>query len=456
MDALLSVVKSINSVLWGYILVFMLVGTGIFFTFKLKFVQVKKFGKGWKQLLGGFSLHGKKAGKEGMSSFQALATAIAAQVGTGNLAGAATAILSGGPGAIFWMWVSAFFGMATIFAEAILAQKYREKGDDGQVVGGPAYYIKNGLHNKYLAGFFSVTIIIALGFIGNMVQANSIADSFKTAFNIPAYVTGIVVAIIAALIFMGGIGRIASFTEKVVPLMAIGYLIVGLIIMITHYYNIPMAFKMIFEGAFNPQAVTGGLIGATVKESVRYGVSRGLFSNEAGMGSTPHAHAVAKVNHPVEQGMVAIVSVFIDTFLVLTMTAMVILTTGSINPEGVKLKGIQLTQYAFTNALGAFGNPFVAICLFFFAFSTIVGWYYFGETNIRFLFGSKGLTPYRILVTAFVFLGSLLSVDLVWELADLFNGIMVIPNVIALIGLSSVVSKTLKEYDDGLVKGLYK
>lgn len=452
MDALLNIVKSINSVLWGYILVFMLVGTGIFFTFKLKFVQIKKFNKGWKQLFGGFSLHGEKAGKEGMSSFQALATAIAAQVGTGNLAGAATAILAGGPGAIFWMWVSAFFGMATIFSEAILAQKYREKGDDGQIVGGPAYYIKNGLHNKYLAGFFSVTIIIALGFIGNMVQANSIADSFNTAFNIPAYVTGIIVAIISALIFIGGIGRIASFTEKVVPLMAIGYLIVGLIIMITHYYNIPAAFKMIFEGAFNPQAVTGGLIGATVKESVRYGVSRGLFSNEAGMGSTPHAHAVAKVNHPVEQGMVAIVSVFIDTFLVLTMTAMVILTTGSINAEGVKLKGIQLTQYAFTNALGAFGNPFVAICLFFFAFSTIVGWYFFGEANIRFLFGSKGLTPYRILVVVFVFLGSLLSVDLVWELADLFNGIMVIPNVIALIGLSSVVSKTLKEYDDGLVK----
>lgn len=452
MGALLSIVKGINGILWGYVLIFMLVGTGIFFTFRLKFVQIKKFKAGWKQLFGNFSLKGKKAGKEGMSSFQAVSTAIAAQVGTGNLAGAATAILAGGPGAIFWMWLSAFFGMATIFSEAVLAQKFKEKSDDGQVVGGPAYYIRKGLNNKFLAGFFSVSIIIALGFIGNMVQANSISDSFKTAFNIPVIITGIIIAIIAGCIFIGGISRIASFTEKVVPLMAIAYLACGVIIMITHYYNIPLAFRMIFEGAFNPKAVTGGLIGATVKQAVRYGVARGLFSNEAGMGSTPHAHAVAKVDHPVQQGMVAIISVFIDTFLVLTMTVMVILTTGSLNAEGVKLKGIQLTQFAFNNALGTFGNPFVAICLFFFAFSTIVGWYFFGEANIRYLFGSKGIKPYRLVAVIFVFFGSLLSVDLVWELADLFNGIMVIPNVIALIGLSSIVAKSLDDYNKNFIK----
>lgn len=451
MNILLDAVKSINGILWGYILIFMLVGTGIFFTFRLKFVQVKKFKAGWKQLFGNFSLKGKKAGKDGMSSFQAVSTAIAAQVGTGNLAGAATAILAGGPGAIFWMWVSAFFGMATIFSEAVLAQKFKQKGDDGQVVGGPAYYIRQGLNNKFLAGF-SVSIIIALGFIGNMVQANSISDSFKTAFSVPVWITGIIVAVIAGCIFIGGISRIASFTEKVVPTMAIAYLACGVIIMITHYYNIPMAFRMIFEGAFNPKAVTGGLIGATVKQAVRYGVARGLFSNEAGMGSTPHAHAVAKVDHPVQQGMVAIVSVFIDTFLVLTMTVMVILTTGSLNAQGVKLKGIQLTQFAFNNALGAFGNPFVAICLFFFAFSTIVGWYFFGEANIRYLFGSKGIKPYRVIAVIFVFLGSLLSVDLVWELADLFNGIMVIPNVIALIALSPIVARSLKDYDENFLK----
>ena len=452
MNILLSAVKSINGILWGYVLIFMLVGTGIFFTFRLKFVQVKKFKAGWKQLFGNFSLKGKKAGKEGMSSFQAVSTAIAGQVGTGNLAGAATAILAGGPGAIFWMWLSAFFGMSTIFSEAILAQKFKEKGDDGQVVGGPAYYIRKGLNNKFLAGFFSVSIIIALGFIGNMVQANSISDSFKTAFSVPVWITGIIIAVIAGCIFIGGISRIASFTEKVVPIMAIAYLVCGIIIMITHYYNIPMAFRMIFEGAFNPKAVTGGLIGATIKQAVRYGVARGLFSNEAGMGSTPHAHAVAKVDHPVQQGVVAIVSVFIDTFLVLTMTVMVILTTGSLNAEGVKLKGIQLTQFAFNNALGTFGNPFVAICLFFFAFSTIVGWYFYGEANIRYLFGSKGIKPYRLIAVIFVFLGSLLSVDLVWELADLFNGIMVIPNVIALIALSPIVVKSLNDYNENFVK----
>ena len=452
MNILLSAVKSINGILWGYVLIFMLVGTGIFFTFRLKFVQVKKFKAGWKQLFGNFSLKGKKAGKDGMSSFQAVSTAIAAQVGTGNLAGAATAILAGGPGAIFWMWISAFFGMATIFSEAVLAQKFKEKGDDGQVVGGPAYYIRKGLNNKFLAGFFSVSIIIALGFIGNMVQANSISDSFKTAFSVPVWITGIIIAVIAGCIFIGGISRIASFTEKVVPIMAIAYLVCGIIIMITHYYNIPMAFRMIFEGAFNPKAVTGGLIGATIKQAVRYGVARGLFSNEAGMGSTPHAHAVAKVDHPVQQGVVAIVSVFIDTFLVLTMTVMVILTTGSLNAEGVKLKGIQLTQFAFNNALGTFGNPFVAICLFFFAFSTIVGWYFYGEANIRYLFGSKGIKPYRLIAVIFVFLGSLLSVDLVWELADLFNGIMVIPNVIALIALSPIVVKSLNDYNENFVK----
>ena len=452
MNILLSAVKGINGILWGYVLIFMLVGTGIFFTFRLKFVQVKKFKAGWKQLFGNFSLKGKKAGKEGMSSFQAVSTAIAGQVGTGNLAGAATAILAGGPGAIFWMWLSAFFGMSTIFSEAILAQKFKEKGDDGQVVGGPAYYIRKGLNNKFLAAFFSVSAIIALGFIGSLVQANSISDSFKTAFNMPVWITGIIVTILAGCIFIGGISRIASFTEKVVPIMAIAYLACGIIIMITHYYNIPMAFRMIFEGAFNAKAVTGGLIGATIKQTVRYGVARGLFSNEAGMGSTPHAHAVAKVDHPVQQGMVAIVSVFIDTFLVLTMTVMVILTTGSLNAEGVKLKGIQLTQFAFNNALGTFGNPFVAICLFFFAFSTIVGWYFYGEANIRYLFGSKGIKPYRLIAVIFVFLGSLLSVDLVWELADLFNGIMVIPNVIALIALSPIVVKSLNDYNENFIK----
>ncbi|WP_024821143.1 alanine/glycine:cation symporter family protein [Aminobacterium mobile] len=441
---LIDIVQGINGILWSYVLIFLLCGTGIYFTFRLKFVQLRKFGDACRHAFGGITLFGEKAGKEGMSSFQSLATAIAAQVGTGNLAGAATAIASGGPGAIFWMWISAFFGMSTIFAEAVLAQIYKERDVDGQVVGGPAYYIHKGFGSRGLAVFFSVAIIIALGFIGNMVQSNSISDAFQTAFNMPSLYVGIGLALLAGLIFFGGISRIASFTEKVVPLMALLYIIGGVVVLVMNIDMIIPAFKMIFVGAFNPRAATGGLIGATVKEAMRYGVARGLFSNEAGMGSTPHAHAVAKVDHPAEQGLMAIIGVFIDTFIVLNITAFVIFVTGSLDGQTT---GIALTQGAFTKAFGGFGNTFVAICLFFFAFSTVIGWYFFGEANIRYLFGLKGLTPYRILVMIFIVLGSTLKVDLVWELADTFNGLMVIPNLIAVLGLAKVVSKALDEYD---------
>lgn len=441
---LIDIVQGINGILWSYVLIFLLCGTGIYFTFRLKFVQLRKFGDACRHAFGGITLFGEKAGKEGMSSFQSLATAIAAQVGTGNLAGAATAIASGGPGAIFWMWISAFFGMSTIFAEAVLAQIYKERDVDGQIVGGPAYYIHKGFGSRGLAVFFSVAIIIALGFIGNMVQSNSISDAFQTAFNMPSLYVGIGLAVLAGLIFFGGISRIASFTEKVVPLMALLYIIGGVVVLVMNIDMIIPAFKMIFVGAFNPRAATGGLIGATVKEAMRYGVARGLFSNEAGMGSTPHAHAVAKVDHPAEQGLMAIIGVFIDTFIVLNITAFVIFVTGSLDGQTT---GIALTQGAFTKAFGGFGNTFVAICLFFFAFSTVIGWYFFGEANIRYLFGLKGLTPYRILVMIFIVLGSTLKVNLVWELADTFNGLMVIPNLIAVLGLAKVVSKALNEYE---------
>lgn len=440
---LLTIVKKINEILWSYLLIFLLCGTGIFFTIKLKFVQVRKFKEGFKRVFGGLSLKGDKAGSDGMSSFQALATAIAAQVGTGNLAGAATAISMGGPGAIFWMWLSAFFGMSTIFAEAVLSQKFKTKVD-GQVTGGPAYYIRDGLKNKWLAGIFSVSIIVALGFMGNMVQSNSIGSAFKTAFNFNPLYVGIVIAILAGFIFIGGVSRIASVTEKLVPIMALFYIVGSLIIVIMNYSNILPAFKMIFVGAFNPSAVMGGAIGASVKQAVRYGVARGLFSNEAGMGSTPHAHAIAKVKHPAEQGTVAIVSVFIDTFVILSLTALVILTTGALE---TKTTSIELTQAAFTAGFGSFGNIFIAICLLFFAFSTIIGWYFFGEANVRYLFGKKALNIYKILVVCFIVLGATLKVDLVWELADTFNGIMVIPNLIALIALSSVVKDILNDYE---------
>ena len=447
MDQLTGFVTRANSFLWGlYCLIPLLCGTGLYFTLRLKFVQVRKFKQAFKQVFGNLTLFGERAGKEGMSSFQALATAIAAQVGTGNLAGAATAIAMGGPGAIFWMWIAAFFGMATIFAEAVLAQTYKGKDEAGSVVGGPAYYIAEGLHCKPLAAFFAVAIIIALGFIGNMVQSNSIADAVHNAFGTNRLLVGAVVGVICAYVFFGGMGRIASLTEKIVPIMAGLYLIGGFYILAKDFPQIPHMFWMIIDGAFDPKAATGGLIGATIKEAVRYGVARGLFSNEAGMGSTPHAHAVAKVDHPAQQGFAAIMGVFIDTFVVLNMTAFVIFVTGVLDG---KTSGITLTQNAFHVGLGDFGLPFVAVCMFFFAFSTIIGWYFFAEQNIKYLFGNAGLTPYRLIVIVFVVVGAVLKLDLVWELADFFNGIMVFPNLIALIGLAKVVSKALNEYESG-------
>lgn len=445
---LLTLVKEINSLFWGFLLLILLCGTGIFFTFKLRFIQVRKFKESFKKTFGGLTLKGAKADKDGMSSFQSLATAIAAQVGTGNLAGAATAIASGGPGAIFWMWLSAFFGMSTNFAEASLAQKYKTTVN-GEVTGGPAYYIQaafKGKLGKFLSKLFAVFIIIALGFMGNMVQANSIGDSFKNAFNINPIIPGIIVAILAAFIFFGGISKIASVTEKIVPLMALFYILGSLVIIILNISSVGEAFKSIFVGAFSPEAATGGLIGVTIKEAVRYGVARGLFSNEAGMGSTPHAHAIAKVKHPCDQGIVTFMGVFIDTFIILTLTALVILTTGALDGSTT---GISLTQNAFNIGLGTFGNFFIAICLFFFAFSTIVGWYFFGEVNIKFLFGKKATKIYALLVLLFIILGSTLKVDLVWELADMFNGFMVIPNLLALLALNGVVSSLLKDYEKG-------
>ncbi len=445
MDNITLIIQGINGMLWGvYCLIPLLVGTGIYFTFKLRFVQVKRLGQALRQVFGDFSFFGKSAGKDGMSSFQALATAISAQVGTGNLAGVATALAMGGPGAIFWMWIAAFFGMATIFAEAVLAQLYRSRDAKGNITGGPAFYISEGLGSKALASFFSVTIIIALGFVGNMVQANSIADAFNTAFSIPTWLTGIVIFALAGFIFIGGIKRIASFAEKLVPAMAIIYIIGSITIILSNFTEIFHVFQMIFVGAFDPQAATGGVVGAGIREAIRYGVARGLFSNEAGMGSTPHAHAVAKVKHPVQQGLFAIVGLFFDTFVIVNMTAFVILSTGAL--DGV-LTGSALTQRAFTIGLGPIGNGFVAICLLFFAFTTIVGWYFFAEQNVKYLFGLRWVSTYRVMVLCFLMLGSFLHVTLVWELADLFNGLMVIPNVIALIGLSKLVEKALADYD---------
>ena len=443
------IVAAVNDVLWNkqLLLLFLLLGTGVFYSLRTRFVQVRKFGQGCRQLFGSIRLSGDKAGKDGMSSFQALATAIAAQVGTGNISGCATALYSGGPGAIFWMWVSAFFGMSTIYGEAVLAQKYRTTDHNGHATGGPIYYIRaafKGGFGKFLAGFFSVAIILALGFMGNMVQSNSISDAFHTAFGTPKIAVGLVVAAVAAFIFLGGVQRIASFTEKIVPIMALFYIIGCVIILCINHATLWSAIKSIFICAFDPQAIFGGVAGLGVKEAMRYGVARGLFSNEAGMGSTPHAHAMAKVKHPEEQGVIAMMGVFIDTFVVLNLTALVILSSGLLQPlaEG-GLTATKLAQAAFSQAFGRFGNPFVAICMLFFAFSTIIGWYFFGKTNVNALFhGSKAANiAYALIALAFIVVGSVQKVDLVWDMSDMFNGLMVIPNLLALLVLSGQVAK---------------
>ena len=453
MEWIEGLVGAVNTVLWDYALLFLLVATGIFFTVRLGFIQLRKFGEGMRRLFGGFSMKGARAGKEGMSSFQALTTAIAAQVGTGNITGCATALYSGGPGAIFWMWLSAFFGMATIYSEAVLAQRFRTTDADGHVTGGPLYYIRaafRGKFGKFLSGFFAIAIILALGFMGNMVQSNSIGDAFHTAFGIPKLVVGVVVAVIAAFIFLGGVRRIASFTEKIVPIMAFFYIVGCIIILCINHETLLSAMRSIFVCAFDPQAVFGGALGLSVREAMRYGVARGLFSNEAGMGSTPHAHAMAKVEKPQDQGIIAMMGVFIDTFVVLTLTALVIISSGMLQPVNGPLQGTALAQAAFNAAFGSFGNAFVAICMLFFAFSTIIGWYFFGEVNVKALFGKTAAKGYAVIVVVFIVVGSTLKVDLVWSLSDMFNGLMVLPNLIGLLALSGLVVKITRGSGDQL------
>lgn len=413
----------------------------------MKFVQLRKFTEGFKQTFGSMFKRQGDAGKDGMSSFQALATAIAAQVGTGNIAGAATAIAVGGPGAIFWMWVSAFFGMATIYAEATMAQKYKTVDDQGNVTGGPVFYIKavfKGGFGKVLASAFAVLIVFALGFMGNAVQSNSIGAAFETAFGINPVIIGVMVAVLAFIVFAGGIKRIAKVTETLVPIMALFYIIGSLIVIFANITNLPHVLYSIVVGAFKPASIAGGVAGATIKMAVQKGVARGLFSNEAGMGSTPHAHAVAKVKHPSEQGYVAMMGVFIDTFIILNLTAFVILITGVLTPDG-SLTGTALSQAAFSSVFGKMGEVFLAVCLFFFAFSTIIGWYFFGEANVKYLFGVKAVKVYAFLVCVCIVVGSTLRVDLVWDMADCFNGLMVIPNLLGLLALTGVVRQVDRE-----------
>ena len=439
----LGFVKEFNGILWNSFLMYALLGVGIFYTIYLGFPQIRHFNLAMKYAFG--PAMQRKKGEEGKSkvnSFQALATAVAAQVGTGNVAGIATAISMGGVGSIFWMWISAILGMGTIFSEAVLAQKYREVRPGG-AIGGPAFYIREGLGLKWLALFFSIAFITYVGFTGSMVQANSITVALTTAFDIEPWVVGVGIALIVGIVIVGGQKRITTVAELVVPFMAIAYILGSLVIMCIYFDQIPQAFAEVFREAFSTKAAAGGAAGIAMKYAIRYGVARGLFSNEAGMGTSPHAHAMAEVKDPAMQGFVAMSGVFI-TLLICTSTALVILLTGAHKQSG--LESTAITQEAFDMVFGKAGIIFLQVSIFFFAFTTIIGNYIFGEMNVRSLFGKVGVYIFRAVVIGSVFVGAIFAVTFVWEITDTVTGLMVIPNIIALIFLAPQTKAAYKNF----------
>ncbi|MDW7670808.1 MAG: sodium:alanine symporter family protein [Bacillota bacterium] len=423
----------------------LIVGTGVYLSIRTNFLQVGKFGFAMKQTL--FKIFDKtEISEDGdITPFQALSTALAATIGTGNIAGVATAIAIGGPGAVFWMWVSAFFGMMTKFSEVVLAIQYREKNKDGNWVGGPMYYITDGLGQnwKWLAYVFAAFGALAAFGIGNMVQANSVAAALEATFNIPVLVSGIVLAIAAGAVILGGLKRIAAVTEKIVPFMAVFYMIGAIVIVILNIVHIPEALGLIFRHAFTAKAGVGGFAGATVMMAMRFGVARGVFSNEAGLGSAPIAHAAARTDHPVRQGLWGVFEVFADTIVICTLTALTIITSGVWN-SGVT--GAALTTAAFNEGLPGPGGIIVAIGILFFAFSTLLSWAYYGEKCAEYILGSGFNKIYRIIWLPLIVLGAVGSLTMIWDIADTLNGLMAIPNLVALLGLSGVVVKLTKEF----------
>ena len=433
--------NSASSLIWGPVMLTFLLGIGIFLTLGLRAFTwrftIKSFILLWQQ---------RKGGKEGdISPFQALMTSLSATIGTGNIAGVATAISLGGPGAIFWMWVTALFGMATKYAEAVLAVKYRERDEQGQHIGGPMYYISNGLGQKWhgLAITFALFATLAGFGIGNMVQANSVADAVESMFEIPTWLTGLIITILTAAVILGGIGRIASVASKLVPTMAITYMLGALFVILSQIEQVPNALLLIINSAFNGSAAAGGFAGASIWAAIRFGVARGIFSNEAGLGSAPIAHAAAKTNSPVQQGMIAMLGTFIDTLLICTMTGLVIILTGAWSSGET---GAALSTLAFNTGIPSWGGYIVVFGLVVFAFTTILGWSYYGEKCAEFLFGYKAIWPYRLLWLCAIPVGAMGKLSIIWLLADVLNGLMAIPNLIALGLLSPIVFKMTKQY----------
>lgn len=451
------ILTNVKNFIWDNILLFALFGVGIFLSVVLGFPQVKHTIPTLKKMLQ--DIISKKPAKPGsMTPFQSLTTAIAAQVGTGNVVGVATAVASGGPGAAFWMLLSAFFGMSSIFSEAVMAQVYNDE-KQGEKVGGPAYYISKGLGSKFLATAFAILCIIGLGVVGIMVQSNSIVASMHAAFGIPDTWLTVTLLVVVGVILAGGMDRIASFSENVVPVMAFVYIFGSLIIVFINVDMLWPAIKSIFIGAFTPEAIGGGALGISIQEAARFGIARGLFSNEAGMGSTPHSHAVAETDHPAEQGCIAMIGVFISTFFICLCTVLVNLGSGSYNPslpatEMIKSADI-MTQGAFGLGFGNFGTIFLAIALSCFALTTIVGWYFFAESNVKYLAGNKRLviSVFRVLSLGFLVVGTFFTGETVWTLADLFMGLMALPNIIALFIMWKRIRYILRDYEEGLKTG---
>ncbi len=441
-DTIKEVNDFLNGIVWGPPVLILIIGAGLVLAGVTGLIVYGKLGYIFKNTFG--KMFSKTdASESGVTPFQAVSTALAATVGTGNIAGVATAIVSGGPGAIFWMWFAAIIGMTTKFAEVTLAVAYREKNEKGEYSGGPMYYIKNGLGLGWMAKLFAFFGAIAAFGIGCMTQSNSIAAAMNETFKIPQWMMGLALAIVAAVILIGGIKRIGQVAEKIVPFMALFYIVGALVVLFINADKIPGAFSSIFSNAFTLDAAVGGGLGFTMMQAIRFGVARGVFTNEAGLGSAPIAHASAHTDHPVRQGMWGAFEVFVDTILIASMTALVILTS-NLNTTS-DLKGAALTTAAFNNGFSG-GGYIVTFGILLFAFTTIVGWCFYGEKCMEYLFGLKSILPYRIVFIVLVFVGSITSLDLVWGISDTFNGLMAIPNLIALIALAGVVQKLVRDF----------
>jgi AGCS family alanine or glycine:cation symporter len=444
MEVIVSLVNQVNSLVWGVPMLVMILGVGLFLSIGLKLMPVLKLGTGFKLLWSG-RIPEKDADVKGqISPFNALMTSLSATIGTGNIAGVATAIAVGGPGALFWMWCTALVGMATKFSEAVLAVKYREEDAHGNHIGGPMYYIKNGLGSKWawLGTLFAFFGAFAGFGIGNTVQANSVADALSSNFHVEPWITGVVMMLLVGAVLMGGIKRIADVAGKLVPLMTIFYVVSGLAVLVVYIDDIPAAFVLVVKSAFTPVAAQGGFAGAAVWAAIRYGVARGVFSNEAGLGSAPIAHAAAQTNNPVTQGLVAMLGTFIDTIVVCSITGLAIVVSGAWSSGE---NGAALTSYAFSHAF-PIGNYVVAVALAIFAFTTILGWSFYSEKCVQFLFGVNAIKPFRLLFTLVVPIGAIAKLEFIWLLADTLNAMMALPNLIALLLLSPVVFRLTREY----------